>query len=166
MSSSRQEAMLWRGRPSFWNWWFELLLAGGLLALAGGLVSRGHGAAAGLCAACACAAALAAAFKRLSRAYCVTSERLRVREGLFGRKVGELDFIHVRGVEIEQSFWQRLSRTGDVRASSTAAAGAGVAFSGIGDPAAVAEIIRRARKEQDAVHAVREEECADKPMQP
>ena len=153
MNPVQDEVLLWRGRPSFWNWWFELLLAAGLFALSGGLLSRDHLPAAGLCAVCACAAALAAAFKRLSRAYSVTSERVRVQNGFFGRTISELDFIHVRGVDLDQSFWQRLSRTGDIRVSSTAVEGAGVAFSGVGDPVAVKEIIRRARREHDQAPA-------------
>ena len=150
---AQDEVLLWRGRPSFWNWWFELLSAAGLLALSGGLLSRDHLPAAGLCAAGACAAALAAAGKRLARGYCVTSERVRVQNGLFARRVSELDFIHIRAVDLAQSFWQRLSGTGDIRISSTTAEGAGVAFSGVPDPDALQEIIRRARKEHDQAPA-------------
>ncbi|MBI5242507.1 MAG: PH domain-containing protein [Elusimicrobia bacterium] len=153
MTSPRKETLLWRGRPSFWNWWFELLISTALFLLSGGLLADDRLSVAAVCLFCGCAAAAAAACKRLARAYAVTSERVRVQNGFFARTLSEVDFPHVRGVEVEQSFWQRMSGMGDIRVSSTAAEGAGVVFSGVSDPMAVKEILRRARLEYDKTPA-------------
>jgi uncharacterized membrane protein YdbT with pleckstrin-like domain len=139
------EKTLWRGRPSFWNWWPELALAVLLGCTAGGLAACDRLAAAGVCAASCLAALLAAALKRLRRSYEVTTERVRVQEGWFARTVVETDLCDVRAVDLAQTFFQRLAGMGDVLVYSSIGESAGVNLSGVARAVEVKEIVRKAR---------------------
>jgi len=139
------EERLWRGHPSFWNWWPELALAALLGATAGGLAAHDRLLPAGICAAACLAALLSAALKRLARSYELTTERVRVQEGFFARSVVEADLCDARAVDLTQTFFQRLAGMGDVLVYSSLGESAGLSFAGVADAEEVKERVRKAR---------------------
>jgi len=145
MSGTPEEAALWQGRPSWWTWWPQLAIGDLLILLAAALWWAGHGAyapAAGAGAALFYAIVLAG---RQGVLYTLTTERVIARSGLLSRRIDEVEIRDIRNIVLEQTFIQRLTRTGDVGIASAGGDGVEVRFDGIPDAAAVKERIRRAR---------------------
>lgn len=139
------EVTLWRGRPSFWNWWAELLLGDLFLLLAGALwwISEPFYApwslAAGL------AVYLIVLVIRFGDLYLVTSQRVIAQSGLLSRRVDEIEIQDIRNITLEQSFFQRILGVGDIGISSAGGEGIEVRFDGVGGAADVKERVRLIR---------------------
>ena len=54
----------------------------------------------------------------ISTVYAVTSRRVIVQKGILGRNFDEIPILQVRGVDVHQTFGERLLRYGSVRVSS------------------------------------------------
>ncbi len=139
------EVTLWRGRPSFWNWWAELLLGDLFILLAGALwwiqepFYAPWSLAAGL------GIYLIVFVIRFGDLYLVTSQRVIAQKGLLSRRVDEIEIQDIRNITLEQSFFQRLLHVGDIGISSAGGEGIEVLFEGVGGAADVKERVRLIR---------------------
>lgn len=142
-----KETLIWRGRPSFWNWWVQITVGDLLFLLAGALWWIGEG----LFALGSLAGGVAfyayAGVRRLGSLYILTSQRAVASEGLFSRRVDEVEICDVRNIALEQSLSQRMLGTGDVGISSAGGDDVEVLFAGIPDAKNVKERVRQARLE-------------------
>lgn len=141
-----EERTLWEGRRSFWNWWLRLMTADLFLLLALALWWAGHGRWSVWAVLAALLAHATVLVQRASSLYAVTSERVIARNGLLSTRTDEVDIRDVRNISVEQSFFQRLLKLGDIGVSSAGSDGVEVVFTGIPEASAVKEIIRRARQ--------------------
>ena len=139
------EETVWEGHPSRWNWWLELSLCALLILLTLALCWTGLAKFASIPALCAAFLYAGVSFKRLSKRYRITNQRLIQQSGLFSKNSTEMEIGDIRNINLAQSLSQRLLRIGDIEIASAATDGADVNFSGIHAPEAVKERIRKAR---------------------
>lgn len=76
--------------------------------------------------------------------YELTSQRLRIFKGLFGRSLTEVDLIVVREAKMTQSVGERVVNIGDVILVTASRDQADVRLENIRNPLAVLEIVRKA----------------------
>jgi uncharacterized membrane protein YdbT with pleckstrin-like domain len=112
---NESETLLWKGTPSQWTnfgtYVFSLLLAGFVLA-AFFLTNAGP-----LVLVALVFPALIAGIRWLqtrSRVYEVTSERIRVSDGIFSRRTSELELYRVRDYTVIEPFWLRMIGRGNI----------------------------------------------------
>ena len=139
------EKVLWRGRPSFWNWWPSVVTTWLLVALA--LVLEWKGVPKAVPGLLAAAGALyaAVALRRLRHGYTLTTQRAIARSGLLSRRVAEVELREIRGVRLRQGLFQRLIGVGDIEFVTTLDGMASLAWTGIADPDGAKAKVREAR---------------------
>ena len=93
----------------------------------------------------------------------VTSQRLRVVQGILSRSTDEVELTRVRDVSVEQSLAQRALGIGTVTVVGTDATTPTVVLHDIEEPEAVKEIIRHAVQEQRRRYRVRQIEGDEVP---
>lgn len=131
LADSIDEQIIWQSRPAWRDFIFLLLLGTALLPILGiGVFVFVY-----------------VSIARLRHLYVVTEERCASQEGLLCRHLSEIDIVDVRDISLDQSFLQRLLRTGDLGLSSAGQDGIEVVFKGIGCPEQVKEMVRRRKRE-------------------
>jgi hypothetical protein len=83
-------------------------------------------------------------FLSIGELYVVTSQRVRLINGLIGKDQEDIELIRILDVDHTQGISERLLNIGDVRLRSTDKSKPDVVLRNVTDPAAVHEIIRRA----------------------
>lgn len=78
-----------------------------------------------------------------SRTYQVTSERIKVIEGILNRKTEELELYRVRDYKLTEPFWLRLFGLGNITVSSTDNSNPTVLMQAIHDPNGRREELRK-----------------------
>jgi uncharacterized membrane protein YdbT with pleckstrin-like domain len=78
-----------------------------------------------------------------ARVYEVTSERIKIREGVFSRTTEEIELYRVRDYKLLQPFWLRLFGLGNIVVSTTDNANPTVLIEAIRDPSGHREEIRK-----------------------
>ncbi len=141
----QKEKELWRGRASLWNWWLQILIADLLVLLAGALWWEGELEFAPYAAGGAAVFYAWIGLLRLSNLYILTDHRAISRKGFFSRHHDEVEVRDIRNITIDQTFFQRLVKVGDIGLSSAGGDGIEVGFDGVGDAIAVKERIRQVR---------------------
>jgi membrane protein YdbS with pleckstrin-like domain len=81
--------------------------------------------------------------KTRARIYEVTSERIKIREGVFSRTTEEIELYRVRDYKLLQPFWLRLFGLGNIVVSTTDNANPTVVIEAIRDPSGHREEIRK-----------------------
>ncbi len=80
-------------------------------------------------------------FSRLTYSLEVTNKRTVLRHGLLSRSSSEVLHDHVRNIEIDQTFMQRIMRVGKIGVSSSGQDGIEVQMDRIPNPRKIREII-------------------------
>lgn len=75
----------------------------------------------------------------------VTNRRTIFEQGLFARSSNEVLHEHIRNIVVEQTFFERIFRTGKIGISSAAQADMEIEAAGIPDPNMVKRLIDRQR---------------------
>ena len=75
--------------------------------------------------------------------YELTSERLRLREGVLNRKLDELELYRVRDYRLEQPFWLRLFSLGNIIVTATDTMNPVVVLRAVRNSENVLELVRR-----------------------
>jgi hypothetical protein len=83
-------------------------------------------------------------FLSLTLHYLITSERVRVTEGLLGKAREDVELIRIQDIDFSQTFSERLINVGDVIIRSHDPSHPRVELKNVKDPSAVHEILRRA----------------------
>lgn len=140
------EKTLWRGRPSFWNFWPSMAIGDLFIMLAAALWCwTDYSRWAPLTLAVAAPFYLAVVFKRNSVSYTVSDQRVSVTRGLLSRTVDELELADIRNIVLSQTIFERLVGIGTVAISTAATHEVEVFLRGIPGAEHVKEIIRGAR---------------------
>jgi membrane protein YdbS with pleckstrin-like domain len=140
-----QEKIVWTGRPSFWNWWWELAIADLLILLAALLWWSGGARWAPVALGCAAVVYAGVACKRLRHRFTATTQRVAVREGLLSRRVAEVEMREIRDIVLSQGILQRLAGIGDVVVSRTGPEASDMILWGLRRPERVKEELRKLR---------------------
>jgi uncharacterized membrane protein YdbT with pleckstrin-like domain len=146
------EVVIFHGRPS----WRSILgfYFLGLLAVAAaaaiGLLASGGGVAAAAGGAVLALVLVWGYLKRLATRYTITNRRLHIRRGILSRHIEETRLDRVQDVKVHQGIGQRILGIGTVDFDTSAEAGAGFRFQGIGSPEQVAREVDRVIHEVDA----------------
>lgn len=77
------------------------------------------------------------------RVYELTSQRLRLYEGVFNRKIDELELYRVKDTNIEQPFWFRMFGLGNVNLTTSDRSHGEVSILAVRDVTAVREHVRK-----------------------
>ena len=83
-------------------------------------------------------------FLSISTHYTITSERLRIVEGVLGKEREDIELIRIQDIDIRQTFRERLLNLGDILIAGHDATRPKTILNNIKDPEAVHELIRRA----------------------
>ncbi len=78
----------------------------------------------------------------------VTDQRTILRRGILSKHINEVYHSDIRNVQVYQTFFQRLFRTGTISIASAGSGEAEIIVSGMRDPGKVKEILDRGRREQ------------------
>lgn len=90
-----------------------------------------------------------------NQTYELTTERLRMRSGVFNKKLDELELYRVRDSKVEQPFWQRLFGLGTITIVSGDATTPTLVIPAIKDAEQVREHLRNSVEAQRGRHHVR-----------
>jgi membrane protein YdbS with pleckstrin-like domain len=83
-------------------------------------------------------------FLSLTQHYAVTSERVRVRRGFFGRATDNVELSRLQDVDVSQHAGERMANIGDITLYGANKSDPVVVLENVHDPERVQEIIRRA----------------------
>jgi len=146
------EEVLWRGHPSYWNYFglFASVCLIGLLAMVFALAALGGGGAETawaflLLAAVAFVFAAWAILDRNNTEYVVSNQRVTSKRGIIGKRYSEVDCPDIRNVTVQYGVIDRLLGIGNVGVASAGHAGVEVQFEGLKAPDEVARIVRGAK---------------------
>jgi uncharacterized membrane protein YdbT with pleckstrin-like domain len=78
----------------------------------------------------------------------VTTERTIMRKGLLSKHTNEVYHSDIRNIQVRQSLFQRMFRTGAVAVSSAGQGGVEIDFSGLPEVESVRQIIDAQRRQQ------------------
>ena len=78
----------------------------------------------------------------------VTTERTSMRKGLLSKHTNEVYHSDVRNIQVRQSLFQRMLKTGSVAISSAGQGGVEIHFAGLPEPDSVRQIIDAQRRQQ------------------
>lgn len=84
--------------------------------------------------------------QKLSIGYKLTSQRLFVVNGLFSKRVNEIELFRIRDVTVDQTMLQRMVGCGTVSVLSTDETTPKIAIAGVSEPMRVKELIRDSYK--------------------
>ncbi|MBP7999913.1 MAG: PH domain-containing protein [Chloroflexi bacterium] len=83
-------------------------------------------------------------FLSLSTHYTITSERLRIVEGVFGKEREDIELIRIQDIDVRQAFRERLLNLGDILIAGHDSSHPKTILNNISDPETVHELLRRA----------------------
>lgn len=83
-------------------------------------------------------------FLSITLEYMITSERVRIFEGLLSKSREDVELVRIQDVDQDQTFSERLLNLGDLTIRSSDASHPLIILNNIRDPQAVHEILRRA----------------------
>ena len=85
--------------------------------------------------------------KRMATHYVVTTQRLRIRRGIFAKKIQQTRIDRVQNVNTEQRVLDRILRVGTVDFDTAGTDDSEFRFIGIADPGSVVDAVDRAQRE-------------------
>lgn len=77
-----------------------------------------------------------------STLYTLTTQRFQVQTGLIAKKIQELELYRIKDVQVEQSFWERLLKTGSVTVISADKSSPSLPIRYVIDPIGAKELLR------------------------
>ncbi len=83
-------------------------------------------------------------FMSLSTYYIITSERVRIVEGIFGKERRDIELVRIQDIDHKQNLTERTLNIGDIIITSHDRNDPHVVLNNISNPAEVHEILRRA----------------------
>jgi hypothetical protein len=83
-------------------------------------------------------------FLSLTEHYTITSERIRIQRGLFGKDFEDIELVRLQDIDRDQSMGERMFNIGDISLRSVDPSRPAAVLRNVADPAEVHEIIRRA----------------------
>jgi hypothetical protein len=93
-------------------------------------------------------------FLSLTEHYLVTSERVRITKGLFGKDREDIELFRVKDIDHTQHMTERMLNIGDITLRSGDSSDPEITLRNVADPEQVHEIIRRAMLEARQRHRV------------
>jgi hypothetical protein len=93
-------------------------------------------------------------FLSLTEQYTITSERVRIQRGIFGKDFEDIELIRLQDIDRDQSMGERMFNIGDITLRSVDASKPEVVLRNVADPEQVHEIIRRAWLDARKRHGV------------
>jgi hypothetical protein len=93
-------------------------------------------------------------FLSISEHYLVTSERVRITKGLFGKDREDIELFRVKDIDHAQAMGERMFNIGDITLRSGDASDPEIVLRNVANPEQVHEIIRRAMLEARKRHRV------------
>jgi uncharacterized membrane protein YdbT with pleckstrin-like domain len=142
------EQIIYEGHPS----WRAVLgyyikgLAGSLVAAAIGYALDGIGLAIGVFLLVMALVLLAGFVRRFSVVYTITTQRLRIKQGILARHVQQTDIERVQNVNTGQSVLERMLRVGTVDFDTAGTGDSDFKFAGVESPEDVVAAVDRAQK--------------------
>ncbi len=132
----------WRGVLSFYVYGVVAAVLVGIVVgvIAGSVIGSGV-AVAGIV-----AVLLGGLLKRIATTYVVTNQRLRIRRGIFAKKVQQTRIDRVQNVNTDQRFVERLLRVGTVDFDTAGTDDSDFTFTGIANPDEVVAAVDRAQR--------------------
>ena len=88
--------------------------------------------------------------RRIATVYTITNQRLRIKRGIFSKKVQQTRIDRVQNVNTDQSVVERLLRVGTVDFDTAGTDDSDFTFSGVSSPSRVVEAVDRAQHEATA----------------
>ena len=83
--------------------------------------------------------------RRIATVYTITNQRLRIKRGIFAKRVQQTRIDRVQNVNTDQSVLERLLRVGTVDFDTAGTDDSDFSFRGVGAPARVVEAVDRAQ---------------------
>ena len=93
-------------------------------------------------------------FLSISEHYLVTTERVRITKGLFGKDREDIELFRVKDIDHTQAMSERMFNIGDITLRSADASDPEIVLRNVANPEQVHEIIRRAMLEARKRHRV------------
>jgi hypothetical protein len=93
-------------------------------------------------------------FLSISEQYVVTTERVRIIKGLFGKDREDIELFRVKDIDHTQAMSERMFNIGDITLRSADASDPEIVLRNVANPEQVHEIIRRAMLEARKRHRV------------
>lgn len=95
-------------------------------------------------------------FLSLSTSYSITSERVRITEGILGKDREDIDLVRIKDIDITQGLTERMLNIGDIHIHSDDASHPTIILNNVSHPTEVHEALRRAvlkaRKKYNVVY--------------
>jgi hypothetical protein len=83
-------------------------------------------------------------FLSISEHYTITTERVRIKSGIFSRDIEDIELIRIQDIDFTQRLTERLVDVGDIVLHTSDPATPDVTLRNVGDPDVVHELLRRA----------------------
>ena len=142
------ETIIYEGHPS-WRSILGYYLKGLVGALVGGAIGYaldGIGLAIGIFLLIIALVLLAGFIRRFATVYTITTQRLRIKQGIIARHIQQTDIERVQNVNTNQSILERLLQVGTVDFDTAGTDDSDFKFAGVEDPEAVVAAVDRAQK--------------------
>jgi uncharacterized membrane protein YdbT with pleckstrin-like domain len=142
------EQIIYKGHPS----WRSILgyylkgLGGALIAGAIGYLLDGIGLAIGFFLLVAALVLAAGFIRRFATVYTITTQRLRIKQGIVARHVQQTDIARVQNVNTRQSVLERVLQVGTVDFDTAGTGDSDFKFTGVEEPEDVVAAVDRAQK--------------------
>lgn len=94
-------------------------------------------------------------FLSISEHYLVTTERIRITRGLFGKDREDIELFRLQDIDQTQKLGERMFNIGDITLRSADASHSEIVLHNVSDPLGVHEIIRRAMLDARQRYGVR-----------
>ena len=83
-------------------------------------------------------------FLSLVEFYTITSERIKVIKGMFGKDTENIELIRLQDIDVSQNLSERMFNIGDIQIKSADASNASITLRNVAQPQEVYELLRRA----------------------
>ena len=141
------EQIIFEGHPS-WRATLAFYLQGVLAVLVVGVIAllvSSTGVGAGIIAAGVALVILVGFVRRMATVYTITNQRLRIKRGIFAKKVQQTRIDRVQNVNTEQTVIDRLLRVGTVDFDTAGTDDSDFTFAAVSSPSRVVEAVDRAQ---------------------
>jgi len=146
------EAIIYEGHPS----WRSILayyikgLIGAIILAAIGYLLDGIGLGIGFWILVMALVLLAGLIRRIATVYTITTQRLRIKQGIVARHVQQTDIERVQNVNTNQSVLERLLQVGTVDFDTAGTGDSDFKFTGVENPEEVVAAVDRAQKSRSS----------------
>jgi uncharacterized membrane protein YdbT with pleckstrin-like domain len=141
------EQIIFEGHPS-WRATLAFYIQGVLAVLVVGVIAllvSSTGVGAGIIAAGIALVILVGFVRRMATVYTITNQRLRIKRGIFAKRVQQTRIDRVQNVNTDQSVVERLLRVGKVDFDTAGTDDSDFTFDGVGNPTRVVEAVDHAQ---------------------